>query len=291
MGISPGRIALVNVSADNKSIAPDNIETGISLRLSGPVRNLTMWGTRSPTNPIIPDTETQIAVTMDAVTRRIRVTLFVCTPREEAVRLPREIRLRSRAKNIIIKNPPHKNNNVIITSAHVFETKLPISQKMIIETCSSATYFKKLIPADKMAATIIPERIRLFEEKPPLADERYTTKNRVPIAPMKAKAGTEQAPRKILSKRTILKKNARQAPKAAPADTPSVYGSASGFNKIPWKAAPATASPAPTIAAVSIRGKRTSITTTERISSISLRRPVCPDILAKIIFATSRNDK
>ncbi len=72
----------------------------------------------------------------------------------------------------MIKNPRHKNEDVIKTSAHVLEAKLPISQKMIIETCSSATCFKKLIPADKMAATMIPERIRLLEEKPPLEDER-----------------------------------------------------------------------------------------------------------------------
>jgi hypothetical protein len=70
------------------------------------------------------------------------------------------------------KNPRHKNKDVIKTSAHVLEAKLPISQKIIIETCSSATYFKKLIPADKIAATIIPERIRLLDDKPPLADER-----------------------------------------------------------------------------------------------------------------------
>jgi hypothetical protein len=60
------------------------------------------------------------------------------------------------------KKPNNININVRPTSLQVFEPKLPINQKMMTATCSSATYFKKLMPADKMAATIMPERIRLF---------------------------------------------------------------------------------------------------------------------------------
>ena len=40
-----------------------------------------------------------------------------------------------------------------------------MSQKMMTETCSSAMYFMKLMPADRIAATMMPERIRLLEEK------------------------------------------------------------------------------------------------------------------------------
>ena len=50
------------------------------------------------------------------------------------------------------------------TSVQVLEPKLPISQKIMTATCSSATYFKKLMPADKMAATMMPDNIKLFED-------------------------------------------------------------------------------------------------------------------------------
>ena len=73
------------------------------------------------------------------------------------------------------------------TSAQVLELKLPISQKIITATCSSATYFRKLMPADKMAATIIPDKIRLFEDSPLPLDERYMTKSKVAAAPQKSK--------------------------------------------------------------------------------------------------------
>ena len=83
-------------------------------------------------------------------------------------------------------NPRVKN-----TSVHVLEPKLPINQKMMTDTCSSAIYFKKLMPADKIAATIIPDRIRLLDEIPPPEADRYMTKPRVKAAPINAKRGTE----------------------------------------------------------------------------------------------------
>src|SRR5210317_1413094 len=191
MGISVGKTARVMVSAINNKIAPAKRDMGISRRLSGPVSNRIMWGIKSPTKPIIPDTDTQIAATNDAVTSRKMVTFLVSTPREDAVRFPNAIRFKSRAKNMKAKKPNNINIKVRPTSVQVFEPKLPINQKMMTATCSSATYFKKLMPADKMAATIMPDRIRLFEESPPLEDERYTTNNNVTAAPTKANNGTE----------------------------------------------------------------------------------------------------
>jgi hypothetical protein len=110
------------------------------------------------------------------------------------------------------------------TSVHVLDAKLPISQKIMIETCSSAIYFKKLMPADRIAATMIPDRIRLLEEYPPPDDERYRTNIRVLMAPTNASRGTDQVLIKLM-----LSKMASEAPKAAPADTPRVYGYAKGF--------------------------------------------------------------
>ena len=76
------------------------------------------------------------------------------------------------------------------------------------------------MPADSMAAIMMPERIRLFEDSPGVfcPDEwlRKRTKNRVAKAPVKANKGTETIAAERLSKIAML------APKAAPADTPRV---------------------------------------------------------------------
>lgn len=220
MGISWGRTALVMVSAQRRRDAPTSIETGTSLRLSGPVTNLTMWGTRRPTKPIIPETETEIAARREPVTSSINVTFLVSTPRLVADLSPRETRFKSLAKNMAVTKPPPRKSSVSTTSNQVLEAKLPMSQKIITATCSSAVYLRKLIPAERMAPTIMPERIRVLEEREaeeffPVY-ERYITKSRVRQAPAKANSGTETiaAPR--------LKRIAIQAPKAAPAETPSV---------------------------------------------------------------------
>jgi len=112
MGISDGKTALVSVSAHKSKIAPTIMETGISLRLSGPVTARVMCGTSRPTKPIIPETETQTAAIREAVTRSASVTFFVSTPSEEAVLSPRAIRLRSLAKKKDIKKPAHTNSRV-----------------------------------------------------------------------------------------------------------------------------------------------------------------------------------
>src|SRR3989337_2587966 len=54
---------------------------------------------------------------------------------------------------------------------------------------------------------------------------------------------------------------AMAAPNAAPDAAPSTYGSASGFRRRPWNAAPATARPPPTTIAVRTRGSRRALAT------------------------------
>ncbi len=50
------------------------------------------------------------------------------------------------------------------------------------------------------------------------------------------------------------------APRAAPAEVPRTYGSASGLRSRPWNVTPATASASPTSIAVRTRGRRRSMT-------------------------------
>jgi len=191
MGTSTGRTALVIVSAPRSSPAPARLEAGINFLLSAPVKKRIRCGTIRPTKPIMPDTDTQTAVMKDAVTRRIILTLPAEMPNELADRSPRDMIFRSRAKNRQIKKPAKTQTQLKETSAQVLEAKLPINQKMMMETCSSAMYLRKLIPADKMAATIIPDSIKLLEDISPLKEERDITATRVPTAPQNAKIGTE----------------------------------------------------------------------------------------------------
>ena len=248
-------------------MAPAIIDIGITFKLSGPVINLTMCGIRSPTKPIMPETETEIAASNEPVTSKITTTFLISTPRLDAAFSPRDIRFKSLAKRIDIKKPIVKKLETTMASIHVFDAKLPISQKIITETCSSAIYFKKLMPADKIAAIIIPDKIRLFEEKfkPALLEEpaRKITRIRVEIAPTNANKGieTKKVPR--------FNKIAMHAPKAAPAETPRVYGSARGFKSMPWNKAPETASAPPTAAHVRMRGSLISIIITLSVSGMS----------------------
>ncbi len=273
------------MSAINKSPAPVIMEMGISFLLSGPVTNLTICGTRRPTKPMIPETETEIAASSEPVTRSINVTILVFTPRLDADRSPREIRLRSLAKKSVIMKPATRKISIRHVSNHVLDAKLPISQKIMTETCSSAEYFKKLIPAESMAPTMIPDKIRLLEDSLPMdflpEEEKKITKKSVEHAPVKAKSGTETI---AIPK---FKKIAIQAPNAAPAEIPSVYGSASGFKRIPWKTAPDTDRAPPTAAQVSILGSLTSMITSLMVWLTLFKNSFLSVISASTIFNTS----
>src|SRR5438552_6702085 len=74
-----------------------------------------------------------------------------------------------------------------------------------------------------------------------------------PIDPAKLANGTAEIDRKVKSAPSAI---ANVAPSAAPADTPSVSGDASGFLRSAWNTTPAEARPPPTSAAASTRGSR-----------------------------------
>jgi len=97
-------------------------------------------------------------------------------------------------------------------------------------TCSSAIYFRKPIPAERMDATITPERMRVFDESRESGAARENTAMSVASEPAKAKSGTEIQLGTLRPIIDIIM--AREAPKAAPEEMPSVYGSASGFSRI-----------------------------------------------------------
>jgi hypothetical protein len=69
---------------------------------------------------------------------------------------------------------------------------------------------------------------------------------------------------KIMAPKTVSDESPARiaivAPRAAPPDTPSRYGSANGLRSMVCRAAPATDSPAPAMAASATRGRRAFIT-------------------------------
>jgi len=88
-------------------------------------------------------------------------------------------------------------------------------------------------------------------ENPPERHARRSERKRAASAPAKAAAGIHAPPREIPS----------EAPSAAPEAMPSVYGSASGFTRIPWSTTPDTASEAPAPSDARSRGSRTACMT------------------------------
>jgi hypothetical protein len=84
---------------------------------------------------------------------------------------------------------------------------------------------------------------------PPVRASRYT-RNVVPKQSMNAMAGTAKLPKAAPSPKAM----ARDAPKAAPEDTPSTDGEAIGFLKRPCMARPEMERAAPTRAQQRIRG-------------------------------------
>lgn len=91
MGISVGRNALVIVSAKSRSMPPPTKQAGRSALLSGPTINRRRWGMMRPTNPIIPETDTQAAVIRDALINNTLRTFSVSIPRASDVLEPRDI--------------------------------------------------------------------------------------------------------------------------------------------------------------------------------------------------------
>ena len=115
----------------------------------------------------------------------------------------------------------------------------------------------KLEKAEQTALTAIPARISFAEVAfPPMFAMAITAKE-VIIAPMKAVIPTEFPPRKL----PIPSMMASVAPRDAPDEIPSTYGSASGFCTIACITTPHTERAIPTARARRTLGSRISHTT------------------------------
>ena len=119
-----------------------------------------------------------------------------------------------------------------------------MTQKTMLLTDSSSNDLSREIRADRNVATTMPARIMVSRRSRPLIRPRAMTAARAAMAPASAANGNSPMPKAVLAAKPM--KMAREAPQAAPVDTPRVKGSARGLRKIPWKAVPATARDMPT---------------------------------------------
>ncbi len=102
----------------------------------------------------------------------------------------------------------------------------------------------------------MPAKSNLMElERPPRLEMKRTARDKA-NAPINALIPTKLDPREA----PTPKRMADVAPKEAPEEIPSMYGSANGFFTIACMITPHTASPEPTRAARIRRGKRRSQT-------------------------------
>ena len=158
--------------------------------------------------------------------------------------------------------------------------KLPISQKVIAGSfsSSSATNLIKDSIAWKNADTTVPDRISI---RTGVVLYMCARKYVIPTA-------TRPITKDVIWIPIVGSSNTRPiaAPKLAPADTPRIYGSTSGFWNIPWKDAPDIESPAPIRVAIIARGSRILITTVaaEVVHVCVIGRP---KISAPMILITS----
>ena len=161
-GISVAMTDLAAVSIMSINRAPDAILAGTTDRLSFPNIMRTMWGMRSPIQPICPHIETTAAVIADEAATVIK--------RKPCTDIPKlftssslsinasSFHLKSRRITIPakIQPAPDKSNGQLIFF------KLPKSQYVIdgSSSCGSATYFANDTIDEKNEPIIIPESTR-----------------------------------------------------------------------------------------------------------------------------------
>ena len=147
---------------------------------------------------------------------------------------------------------------ITASSPHCAPARLPIIQYAIvcIPSLLLAKYTIKLENAPHTADSAIPARSSFIEFDRPPRFEIKSTASEITKAPIKAAIPTKFGPSAAPTPRRI----AEVAPSDAPEEIPRMYGSARGFFTIACMMTPQDASPAPTSAARTSRGRRRSHT-------------------------------
>ena len=107
---------------------------------------------------------------------------------------------------------------------------------------------------EHMKLSMTPTRRRPWTLSAPLFELNAWRRNIATRAPAKPARGIPYGPERRLKPRTLLS----ATPRAAPPETPSVYGSTRGFRKRPCKTTPERLKPPPTAMPSNTLGRRMS---------------------------------
>src|SRR5215831_4424221 len=201
----------------------------------------------SPTKPIAPAIVTATAVSSADSANNSQGRRATSTPTDAANASPRASALKSRANDIATTSASTTATSGVHAAGGA--ERSPISQNSMPRNCASGARERiSATTAPQPAATTMPVSSNRVGDQAPRPRASPKTIAVDATAPAKAPAGTIQAkaPSSIAVK----------APTAAPPDTPSTYGSASGFLSSTWSSAPASASAPPVANAATARGSR-----------------------------------
>lgn len=171
--------------------------------------------------------------------------------------------------------------------SYLAEAKEPMVQNLTlcIPSASLATEIIKLETAVQSALITVPARISLVDDDLPLAEANLRTINEATIAPRNAQNATPETAKNGIAPIPNIIENV--APREAPEEIPSMYGSAKGFCTQACITHPERARPAPTTAPKSTLGNRIDQMTLKfefpvKISAFSL--PIPSILYAKISY-------
>src|SRR6476620_6518866 len=237
------------VSAIVISEPPRSTASGSSARwLATPVRRMA-WGAMSPMKPIAPPVITAATVAI-AAARNVKIwSGATAMPSERAFNSPSASR--SSCAPVPIASTSKVTSAMPAPSAVSVCDRSPISQNSMPRTCASgASTSVRLMSAESPDDNTTPVSSSRYVFQSP---ERYVRPNTTTIANT-APASADR----FIAIAPVPAASASKAPRDAPPDTPSTYGSPSAFLSRTCSSVPASARSPPHANAANARGARNS---------------------------------
>ena len=262
-GISATVNVRVAVSTSSMKMPPMRPAVGISFVLFGPTHIRAKCGMTRPTQPMVPEMHTELAVIRVAQAMAIFRMTLILAPRLLASVSPME----SMSSHQLIANRMTAGTSIVgstppISGRVTYENEPIVQYVMAASSVSgSATYLMK--PRMELIAppTMTPDRTSMMLELLFMTVGISTVSVTAMIPPTKAK------PERTNPEKPI--RMAMAAPIQAPLETPKKSGEMSGFLKILWYDTPDMASMIPTRIDAVMRGRRSPMTTFRVISEYS----------------------
>ena len=206
-----------------------------------------------PTKPMGPPTETAAPVASDAAKNAMRCARTTFTPRAPAASAPRLSRFSGRASQANAANATTTSGSAASNRRVAGDVEVahqPPQGAERLREVAEVLHEQDQRGEERVQRDAGQQQHRRREPAMPRRRQRVDDERRRECAPSRLAEATpptaQPAPNVIAS----------IAPSDAPAETPSVYGVASGLRSSPWNTTPAAASVPPTSAAASARGSR-----------------------------------